>query len=227
MQPYVFPYIGYFQLVKAVDLFIFYNDVNFIKRGWVHRNRILLNASDFLFTIPCSEVSQNKLICETRIAWDGIGIKKFIGNITHAYKRAPYFEQIFPLIQEVVSAEVEFIDEFAIGSIKVFATYLSLPTRFVVSKGRYNNENLKGGDRLIDICRKERANDYVNAIGGLELYSKNFFHNEGINLQFLKSKATQYNQFGADFIPWLSMIDVLMFNSKEKVLEFLDNYELV
>ena len=171
MQPYVLPYIGYFQLVAAVDKFVFYNDVNFIKKGWIHRNRILLNGHDYLFTISCSEVSQNKRICDTKLAFDLKEKNKLLLTITQAYKKAPFFEAVFPVLEKILLKEYAFIDELAIQSVKEVSTYLHLNTAFEESKNRYGNEELKKADRLIDICLKEKITSYINPSGGQEIYT--------------------------------------------------------
>lgn len=227
MQPYIFPYIGYFQLIGAVDKFVFYNDVNFIKKGWIHRNRILLNGHDFLFTIPCSEVSQNKRICDTKLGFDVKERIKLVQTISIAYKKAPFFEEVFPIVERVLLGEYVFIDEMAIQSVKEVSAFLKLNTMFEESKGRYGNEELKKADRLIDICLKEKITSYVNPSGGQEIYTVKYFKDLSIDLEFLKSLPLQYTQYENDFVPWLSILDVLMFNDRERISGYLHNFELV
>jgi len=228
MQPYIFPYIGYFQLIKSVDSFVFYNDVNFIKKGWINRNRILVNGLEFLFTIPCVNASQNKKIHEIEVAFEEKEKKKLLTTIATAYAKAPFFHAVFPIIESVFSASYNGIDEIAIASVKETCNYLSLKdVNFSESNGRYNNEELKGADRLIDICRQEKIEKYINPSGGMAIYSKNYFSERKIILDFLKSKIDAYDQNAADFISGLSIIDVMMFNDVEKINDFLNNYELV
>lgn len=227
MQPYVFPFMGYFQLIKAVDLFIFYNDVNFIKKGWINRNRILLNESDYLFTIPCLQVSQNKRICETRIGFDQKEKDKFLATVTQAYRKAPFFSDVFMLVEKIVRKEYEFIDDLAMESVREVCGYLNIATRFEESDGRYDNQDLKREHRLIDICLSEKAVDYINPIGGQEIYEKPYFQERGVNLHFLKFNLDRYKQFENEFIPALSIIDVLMFNDRDAVVGYLGNFELI
>lgn len=226
MQPYVFPYIGYFQLMQSVDLFVFYNDVNFIKKSWINRNRILLGGADHMFTIPCAAVSQNSLICDTRIAEDDKPILKILQTMRQSYKSAPFFSEAFPLVERVLTGSYQYIDQMAIASCREVAVYLGMSTRFEESKGRYGNETLKREHRLIDICHKENLTNYVNAIGGKEIYTKDFFAEKGVFLQFLKPRTISYQQLTTNFVPWLSIIDVLMFNSREQVMKLLDEYDL-
>ncbi|CAN5376086.1 WbqC family protein [soil metagenome] len=226
MQPYVFPYIGYFQLIGAVDKFIFYNDVNFIKKGWIHRNRILLNGTDHLFTIPCTEISQNKRICDTRLAFDVKERNKLIQTISQAYKRAPFFETIFPLVESILVQPYEFIDELAMQSVKDVSSYLQLNVSFEESKNRYGNEELKKADRLIDICLTEGIKSYINPSGGQSIYTHEYFNERGVNLQFINALPVSYSQFGETFVPWLSILDVLMFNDRNTISKLLTEYEL-
>jgi hypothetical protein len=227
MQPYVFPYIGYFQLINAVDLFVFYNDVNFIKKGWVNRNRILVNGKEHLFTIPCRDISQNRPICETEIGFDTGERSKLLATIQQAYKKAPFFIAIYKIVEEVLSADYTYIDEMAIAGIKEVCRYLSIGTQFKESREQYDNRELVRADRIIAICLKEKAGQYINAEGGTELYSRDQFNRAGIKLNFLKTKPLPYRQLDNEFVPSLSIIDVLMFNSKDDVRQMLQSFELV
>jgi WbqC-like protein family len=227
MQPYVFPYIGYFQMVNAVDIFVFYNDVNFIKKGWINRNRILLNGGEFLFTIPCADASQNKLICDTKISFDIKERKKLLATIRQAYKKAPFFNEVYRIVENVLATDYEFIDEMAIMSVKETCKYLNVATQFKESNNRYNNSELAQADRLVNICLQEKADQYINAQGGADLYDKEYFQFRNISLQFIKPGEIVYKQFDNVFVPSLSIIDVLMFNEKEVVKQTLQSFELV
>lgn len=229
MQPYIFPYIGYFQMIKAVDKFVFYDDVNFIKQGWVNRNRILNSKTDFIFVVPIEKISSFTLINETRIKqnlyqnW----IQKFLKTIQLNYGKAPYFESIFELIQTILNQNKETISDLAILSITEISKFLEIKTEFIISSEKYQNSELERQARLIDICKQENASQYINAIGGQVLYTKDAFAKEGIQLNFIKSLAIEYKQFDHEFVSWLSILDVLMFNSKEEVKKMLTQFELV
>lgn len=227
MQPYVFPYIGYFQLIQAVDTFVFYNDVNFIKKGWINRNKLLANGQEWMFTIPCKNVSQNRKICETQVAWDSKDKNKMLSTVELNYKRAPFFQDTFEIITQVVQREEVFIDRLAINSVRAVCDFLSIERGFIESNDRYHNEDLKKEHRLIDICKKEQAHDYINPSGGMTLYTKDTFEKEGINLHFLKSREVFYDQNTNTFAPWLSIIDVLMFNGREGTLNIIREYDLI
>lgn len=229
MQPYIFPYIGYFQMINAVDKFVFYDDVNFIKQGWINRNKILINKKDFLFTIPLHKQNSFEWIRNTYInqklydSW----CKKFLQTLEQNYKKAPYFDDVFSLIYEIITLENETISELAISSIQKTTQYLDLKIAFKISSEDYNNTAMGRQERLIDICKQENANHYINALGGQELYSKKDFQKEGIQLSFIQSESIAYKQFNNEFVPWLSIIDVLMFNSKKETLGLLNNYKLI
>lgn len=230
MQPYLFPYLGYFQLINAVDKFIFYDDVNFIKQGWVNRNKILLNGNEFLFTIPLEKESSFKLISETEInekLFNNWKIK-FNRTLIQAYKKAPYFEIVNDLISSTLEIHSLAISDLACESINLVCDYLGIKTKCVKSSEQnYSNYILKASDRVIDICLKESANEYFNPIGGKELYSKEDFLLNGLDLHFICSKLKPYNQFNYDFTPSLSIIDIMMFNKKDEILKMLAYYDIV
>ncbi len=227
MQPYIFPYIGYFQLINAVDKFVIYDDVNFINKGWINRNRILNNGKDSLFSIPLKEASQNKLINEIEVNWDSAWKSKFLKNLNQCYRKAPFYQAILPIIQETFSIDNEPISKVIEYNLRLICGYLDIKTEIISSSAIYENTHLKAQERILAICLQEKATQYINPIGGLELYDKDFFEAKNINLNFIKSKPIEYPQFKNEFVPWLSTIDVLMFNSKKIVKDFLGNYELI
>jgi hypothetical protein len=227
MQPYIFPYIGYFQLINAVDKFIIYDDVNFINKGWINRNNILVSGQPHLFTVPLKDASQNKLIREVAVAQGEPWQKKFLKTVRQSYQKAPYYEKVFVLIEEIVNLEVKTIHELAHSALKITCAFMEIGTEIIPSSTRYNNTHLKGQERILDICRQENASHYINPIGGMELYDKGRFENEGRRLSFIKSVASPYPQFKNAFVPWLSIIDILMFNNQENINKHLKAYELI
>lgn len=228
MQPYIFSYLGYFQLIKSVDTFVFYDDVNFIKRGWINRNKILINGKKSLVTFPCLKVSQNKKIREVEIDLSDKQYKKILKTISLAYQKAPNFKDIFPIVKDCLESDSKTISELAIYSIKQICDYINISTKFEISSSKYSNtKSLDKADRLIEIVKLEKGTKYINAIGGRELYTKEYFKSKNIDLQFLNPLKSEYNQFDNKFIPNLSIIDVLMFNSPEKVKKMTGNYELL
>ena len=227
MQPYILPYIGYFQLIKAVDKFIIYDDVNFINRGWINRNRLLVGGKDSLFTIPLKEASQNKLIHEIEVNWDAAWKSKFLKTLEQSYKKAPYYTDVLPLVQASLALDNVPISEVIVENLRILCSYLDIKTEIIASSRSYNNQHLKAQERILDICLQEKAHQYINPIGGLELYDKTIFEEKGMVLNFIKAKAISYPQFKNEFVPWLSILDVLMFNSVAQIQVFLEEYELV
>lgn len=223
MQPYFFPYIEYFQLINSVDKFIFYDDVNFIKNGWINRNRILINGLPAYLTLCLKAVSSSKLIKETRIFDNRPKLQKTI-EIT--YKRAPFFPQVMPLINNCLNVESDYICDIAIESIKKVCSYLGVHKTFVRSSTEYSASRcLKKAERLKEICRINGAVAYHNSPGGVVLYTKPEFKEAGLDLRFINSRPIVYRQFKDAFVPRLSIIDVLMFNSVAAVKGFMADYE--
>lgn len=102
MQPYLFPYLGYFQLIQAVDKFILLDDVNFIKRGWVNRNRILVNGKDHLFSLPLQRASQFKKINDLKLADYPGWRNRFFKTLTHAYRQASQYEPVMKMLHQAL-----------------------------------------------------------------------------------------------------------------------------
>ena len=227
MQPYLFPYIGYFQLINAVDKFVIYDDVNYIKKGWINRNTILVNGNSKLFTVPLKKASQNKYINQIYIDNSTKWKTDLLKTITLSYKKAQYFEKVFPLIQKIVKHEELNLSKNIKSSLDIICNYLSITTKIFVSSEVNKNNELKGQDKIIEICEKLNATNYINAIGGKELYNKEAFLNNDIELSFIAVSLINYDQFKKDFTPWLSIIDVMMFNSVEQIKGYLNEYELL
>jgi hypothetical protein len=227
MQPYFFPYLGYFQLVQAVDDFVFYDDVMFIKKGWINRNRILMQGKEFLFTIPLEKQSQNKTIRESTVAWGPEFPGKFIVQLESAYKKAPQFDQVMPLIRGLLSQQPVSMAELAGQSIELVWQYLGLVKRFHYSSELEDNQAEGRAERLIHLTKKLGSSQYINALNGKSLYEKDFFAAKGVDLSFISPSLVPYAQGKSDdFTPGLSMIDVLMWNEPIRIKQMLSNYTL-
>lgn len=228
VQPYLFPYLGYFQLISEVETFVFYDDVNFITQGWINRNKVLVNGKANYFTIPCKNASQNKLINEVKHAMTDKKRGKLLRKIKFSYSNAPFFDDVFPIVENVLHTKSSHIADLAMQSIRQTVGYLNLDTTFKISSEEYHNTGLGKAERLIDICKQEKAKNYINPTGGKELYDKEEFRSEGITLQFIEPSLEKYKQFDNDFIPGLSIIDVMMFNAPEKIrTDLLTAFNLV
>ena len=229
-QPFTFPYIGFYQLVASVDKFIFYDDVTYMKQSWINRNRILMNGEPRYFTIELDHPSSFKLISDTKVRHNPKGTVKLLKTIKQAYSKAPFFEDCFPIVEECFSMidKNARISEIAYCSIKKVCNYLGIKTEFEFSSQKYGDTRGIGRkERLYKILELNNATDYVNLPGGTKLYSKEEFLKHGFKLHFIDRGDIKYTQFKNDFVPWLSMIDVLMFNSIEETNKLIAKCKLV
>lgn len=227
MQPYILPYIGYIQLMAAVDRFVFLNDVAYINKGWINRNRILVNGSDYLFTIPLAGASQNRMINEIELVADEKWKTKFLRSVEMAYRKAPHYAEVYPVLKEIIMHHELRLEKYIANSFRVLNRLLGIKTELISSAELGAGEGLKAQDKIIALCRRMDCTMYINPIGGVELYSRDAFAQAGMTLHFLKSENITYQQGNHDFVPWLSVIDVLMFNGAEGTREMLGKYQLV
>lgn len=229
MQPYIFPYIGYFQLIGAVDVFVSYDDIQYIKGGWINRNRILLNGLPKYITFPVKKGPLNFLINERFLADDIITYekKRILASLRHSYSKTPFFSVIYPLLEDIINIDEKNVSRFAEHTQTEILKYLDINVEYKRSSELDFDKFLKPQDRGIEIVKKLDGKRYINAIGGLELYSSEEFAKNGIELRFLKSEVKPYQQFSDDFVPNLSIIDVLMFNSKDDVRLILKQFSLI
>lgn len=225
MQPYFFPYIGYWQLINAVDEYVVYDDVSYIKGGWINRNNILLNGKKHLITIPLEGSSSFKGINEIEITKNAIAKRKVLKTLETAYRKAPYYEEVMPIIENLI-IENESISMLNYHSIIEINYYLGISTKIYLSSRIKKDLSLKGQDKVIHINRILGADTYYNAIGGRELYDADVFRQNGLQLYFLEADVKIYKQFVGEFIPNLSIIDVLMFNSIDSIRQLLNQYHL-
>ena len=227
MQPYFFPYLGYFQLMAASDVFVLHDDVQYIKGGWVNRNRILFNGESRMLTFPVQKDAYN-LPINARKYVDGQQARKDIINLVRqAYAKAPFFQQVLPLLNELIMFEDRNVARFNENLIRRIADYLGLNCKITLSSDMVKNNSLSGEQRVLDMCKCLGATDYTNPIGGTELYHLETFQKCGITLRFLEAQNERYTQHGNIWIPFLSIIDVLMFNSADEIRLLLTKYRLL
>jgi hypothetical protein len=231
MQPYLFPYLGYFQLISAVDTFVIYDDVPFIRGGWINRNRLNVGGSPAYFTVPIEDASSFRSIRETNVQAEQYPRwrRKFFGTIEACYRKAASYSAIRPMLETVFpEGEHGTIADLARRSLAAVCNHCGISTRVVDSSVTYDNSHLHKSARLIDICKREGADTYVNAQGGQELYTKEEFSAHALSLQFLRSIPVPYPQPPSEgFIANLSMIDVMMYNSREQMAPHLKSFEVV
>lgn len=226
MQPYFLPYIGYWQLIKTVDKYVIYDNIQYTKKGWINRNRFLQNDKDEYFTLPLRKDSDYLNVNERYIS-DDFNKKKLLNQIDSAYCKARFFQQVFQLFEEIMSNSEKNLFKFIYCSIVSICSYLGIKTEILVSSSIQIDHALKSEDKVLAICEILGATEYINPIGGQELYNRETFRQNNIELKFIKTGIINYKQFNNDFVPNLSILDVLMFNSVNEVNAMLDNFELI
>jgi len=228
MQPYFFPYIGYFQLIAAVDVFVVYDDVQFIKNGWINRNRILLNNAASWITLPVERGHLQDNINQRHFVSYKQACVKIMNRLDAAYRKAPYFCEVKCLIESLLALEEDNVAGTLRRQVEQLSRHLGISTKFVGSAEIEKQDvGLNGQDRVIEICRAMKASEYYNSIGGLSLYDPSVFAQSGITLRFLQPQHRIYKQYDNPFVPNLSIIDVLMFNRPEQVGFMLQEFDLV
>lgn len=229
MQPYFFPYIGYYQLINAVDEFVVYDNIEFTKKGWINRNRILVNGQDVYITLPLKGDSDFLKVRDRFLAESWFRERKtMLNRIAATYRKALNFGVVYPLIEKCILFDENNLFLFILNSLRLVNEYLQIPTPVLVSSTIPIDHELKSEEKVIALCNTRRATEYINPIGGVKLYQKDSFKRKGIDLYFLKSNDLIYKQFDHAFVPWLSIIDVMMFNTRQEIRQYLtSSYTLI
>lgn len=223
MQPYLFPYIGYFQLIHAVDAFVVYDDVNYIKSGWINRNYILNKDKKHLITLNLKESSPNKLICQILI---GDNHSKILKTIKQNYSKAPQFQVVFPIIEDIFKQKEENLARFISYSLHKICSYIGLKPNWHISSELKKNNALRGENKVIAICKELGAAQYINATGGKKIYNQQTFATSGIKLSFIQPIPISYQQFNNPYVSNLSIIDIMMFNDQKQCIKLLKEYNI-
>ncbi len=225
MQPYFLPYIGYWQLIQLVDAFVIYDEIQYTKKGWINRNRFLQNGKDALFSIPLKADSDH-LNVVNRFLTDDFDRLKLIRKLREAYRKAPFFEKNFSFFEDIILYEETNLFRYILNSIQKIMTALEIHTPLIISSN-LNLSDFKGQEKVIEICKKTNATHYINPIGGLDLYDPRTFAEHDIELNFLRARPKPYVQFSNNFIPFLSILDVLMFNDISDAQKLLHEFDWV
>lgn len=228
MQPYFFPYIGYWQLINAVDTFVVYDNIQFTKKGWFHRNNILINEKKTLFTIPLKKNSDYLDVKDRFLADDSKKqLMKIVSQIEQSYKKSPYFFDVFPFIKDIFLSDEKNLFNYTLNSIFAVCAYLNIKTKIVVSSEITIDHTLRSQEKVIALCKNLNASHYLNPIGGVDLYDRTEFNEKGIALHFLQAELIEYPQFKNSFEPYMSIIDIMMFNSKDDIIKMLSKFSLI
>lgn len=223
-QPYLFPYIGYWQLIKHVDIYVIADNMQYIKKGFINKNYILSNNKSHRFTLETEGVNLGKLINQINV---GNNAKKILKTIYHSYSKAPYFHDVYPILENILLNNEKNLAKYVSYSIESIANYLKINTKFIIESDLNIDSYLSAQQGIINICKIFDANQYINAIGGQKLYNKNDFLDNSIELSFLKTEEIIYKQFNHEFISNLSIIDIMMFNSTDEIKNMLERYTLI
>lgn len=232
MQPYFFPYLGYFALIKYIDKWIVFDTVQYIERGWINRNRIInpTKPEDMYINIPLANHHRDILIKDVLISNNENYKEKILSQLWTSYKkRANYFTNVYKLVEDVLSLNTRSITELNVYALKKVNDYLNIPFDYEI----FSEMNLAidkvhdSGEWALNISKALNASEYVNPPGGIELFDKEKFYQNDIALKFLRINLKPYNQKKAKFIEGLSIIDVMMFNDILTVREMLDDYEII
>lgn len=226
MQPYFLPYIGYWQLLSAVDQFVLYDNIQYTKKGWINRNRFLRHGADAFVTLPLKKASDYLNVDERSLA-DTYTPKDLLQPLAAAYQKAPFFEAVYPLLEKIFEAAPRNLFEFIHHSIVAVAHHLEIRTPIVLSSTVPIDHGLKSEAKVLALCRALAADRYLNPIGGRELYAAATFAAAGVELKFIQARPITYPQFGGPFVPALSILDVMMFNSRDAVQQMLGQYDVV
>ena len=223
MQPYLFPYIGYYQLVNASDVFIVYDDVTFIKQSFINRNSILTNGEPKRFSLPVPGASSNALIKNL----DYAPAVKLLKTVQQNYSKAPYYQDVIGIISSILTKKSRSVARLNELSIRKVFDYLGLKKQIVFASDLDYDRTADRADRLITLTKMHGCMHYINSPGVKELYDKKYFDKQGIKLSFIQSEIKPYTQASKEFVPYLSIIDILMNCSKEEIYKMLSNYKLI
>ncbi len=227
MQPYFLPYIGYFQLIAACDLFIVYDNIKYTKKGWINRNRMLRNGADAMFSLPLRQGADHLNVLERHLA-ESPGQHKWLAQLKGAYRHAPHYAATLPLLEQIAACTDDNLFRFLHHALLATCAHLGIDTPVKISSEIDIDHALAAQDKVLALCQASGASTYINAIGGTALYAQADFAARGIALQFIRALPLEYQQSGAPFVPWLSIIDVLMFNPLESVRGWVHgHYELI
>ncbi len=227
MQPYFLPYIGYWQLISAVEKIVIYDNIKYTKKGWINRNRFLQNDKESIFSVPLKKDSDYLNIAERRIA-DNFKRNDLTNQLREAYRKAPYFKSFMPILADIINYKTDNLFEYILNSIKEITKIFEIKTEIIISSSVNCDHTKKSKEKVQEICAAINAKIYINAIGGIDLYSKQNFETNKLKLLFLKTKIVPYKQNAQTFIPNLSIVDLFMFLPLQEIKnQHIPSFELI
>lgn len=229
MQPYFFPYLGYFSLIKHTEKWIFFDTVQHIKKGWINRNRVLKPKEGWQYiVVPVDRSTKGALIKDVLIDESKFWDEKILAQLEHYKKSAPYYRDVIDFLEDCFSYKINKLSSLNIHLLENTCNYLKIDMDYeIYSEMNLEIEDISGpGDWALRISQAVGADTYINPPGGVDIFDKNKYKGNGIDLQFLKVNLCKYSQKRSSFEEALSIIDVMMFNSIEEINKMLDNYEI-
>ncbi|WP_019904254.1 WbqC family protein [Methylobacterium sp. 77] len=227
MQPYLFPYIGYFQLIAAVDEFVIYDTAKYTKKGWINRNRYLRDGEPIVFTLPLEKDGDHLDIRERRVA-ASYAPDRLCAQIAQAYRRAPHVDETMPLVESALRYQGATLFDHLRNALVRTCAHLGIDTPIRIASEIEGDTDLRCQDRVLGLCERLGATSYINPIGGTALYDPVAFARRGIALRFLRARPVAYDQGPRPFVPWLSIIDVMMFTPRPSLRAMLtESYDLL
>ena len=226
-QPYFLPYLGYWQLIHLADLFLLADDYDYIRHKWINRNRILLAGQPYNLRVEVAHNPSSRLIMDKQIAMKPYWLEDKLQTVKKAYYKAPFLTEGYALAERILTYPERNLALFLEHSIREVCAYLGITTPFCHSSDLPGNSRFKCEERIYDFCDRLGADTYVNLPGGQALYDFGEFARRGIRLRFIQPILKPYPQFGAPFVERLSILDAIMFNSREQLHEMLDDYTFI
>lgn len=229
MQPYFFPYIGYFQLIAACDKYIFFDTPQFERRSWMNRNRIINVAEGSTYiSVPVVKAPQKTAICDMHINNSTNWREKLLAQLEVYKKRAPYYRETMEIVRSVIARETDSLVKMNVASVIEPCKYVGIDTDWSIltQMGLSIRQDCKADEWCLEISKAMGAEDYINPPGGQSFYDREKYAAEGVRLHFIHPELLPYEQGVGRFEPGLSIIDVMMYNSPEKIREMLNAYSL-
>ena len=229
MQPYFFPYLGYYQLIQSVDEFVIFDQAQFIRRSWITRNRILNAHKETVYiNVPVCKAPRETRIKDIRIDHEANWKEKMVQQLLY-YKAAANFRNVEKFVKEILSVKFDHISELNTFLIKETCKLFDIKTEITVLSEKYPEiiEANEADEWGIKVANALNATTYINAIGGKEFYDQQKYADNDLDIQFVKPQLESYQQFNHPFVPGLSIIDVMMFNEIDTIKEMINVHELI
>ena len=231
MQPYFFPYIGYFSLIKHTDFWVVFDTPQFMRHGWVERNRILKpDGIEWQYVkAPLEKFGQKTAIKDLLIKNTTNWEQKILAQLQHYKKKSPYYQNTLRILEEVFCTRYTSITDLNNKVLEIICKYLSIDFKYVVFSSMDLDTSMvsEPDEWALEISKSLKAEEYINPIGGLEFFDRSKYEKENIKIHFQRQNIKEYKQLKGEFVPGLSILDVLMFNSPEEINIMLDDFELV